>query len=234
MDAPLPSERATRFARALRGERRGRLGGALLLAGVATATLIPFAQPLVSRGATPVTAVMVLFMVTWLGAFWAISAIDRAARRDLDRLEAMRAGRARRAERFGGVPLPFALEADVFAGIVAAELAALPAWIGERLERDGVGIAVDDELPGEPHVLGLYERRPIGIGIGGRGDVDARITLYRVPLIRHARAEAALPDAVRATLLHEIGHAFGMDEGDLDRYDIGNHPLPDAIPVRRR
>jgi hypothetical protein len=35
-----------------------------------------------------------------------------------------------------------------------------------------------------------------------------------------------------ATLLHEVGHFFGMTEDDLDRYEIGNRPRPDAARVR--
>jgi hypothetical protein len=36
---------------------------------------------------------------------------------------------------------------------------------------------------------------------------------------------------VHDTLLHELGHLFGMTEGDLDGYTIGNNPRPDAQPV---
>ncbi len=233
MDAPLPSEHATRLAARLRGERRGRLGGTFLLAGVATATLLPLAQPLVARGATPITATMALFMVAWAVCYAAVAAIDRAARSDLERIDALRSARRRRGERIAGAPLPFEVDGDEFAGIVAGEHAALPAWIRGRLEAERVVIGIDDELADEPFVLGLYERRGLGVGIGGRGDVEARITLFRLPLVRHAGRAAALPDAVRDTLLHEVGHALGMSEDDLDRYDIGNDPRPDAVPVWR-
>jgi predicted Zn-dependent protease with MMP-like domain len=40
-----------------------------------------------------------------------------------------------------------------------------------------------------------------------------------------------LRQVVHDTMLHELGHLFGMTEQDLDRYTIGNNPLPDAQPV---
>lgn len=60
------------------------------------------------------------------------------------------------------------------------------------------------------------------------------ITLFRRPLIRAAGWPSRLPIQVRETLLHEVGHLLGMDEGDLDRFSIGNHPLPDAAVVPPR
>jgi hypothetical protein len=41
---------------------------------------------------------------------------------------------------------------------------------------------------------------------------------------------------VHDTLLHEVGHLFGMSEADLDRYTIGNNPAPGAhqVPEQHR
>ena len=38
---------------------------------------------------------------------------------------------------------------------------------------------------------------------------------------------------IHETLLHELGHLFGMSEHDLDEFTIGNDPLPGAQPVHR-
>jgi hypothetical protein len=42
---------------------------------------------------------------------------------------------------------------------------------------------------------------------------------------------AALHRQIHDTLLHELGHMFGMSETDLDHFTIGNNPRPDAEPV---
>jgi len=110
---------------------------------------------------------------------------------------------------------------DEFAQIVEHEIAALPSWIAQAIQSDNVAIDVADELPGQPRTLGLYRRT---------GDMS-EITLYRLPLLRAAGSREGLRRAVHDTLLHELGHLFGMSESDLDHYSIGNDPLPDAQPV---
>lgn len=61
-------------------------------------------------------------------------------------------------------------------------------------------------------LMGLYE----GAGALHSGDVfPERITLYKRS---HERAVATLPELVaevRRTILHEVGHHFGMEEEDL-------------------
>ena len=65
-------------------------------------------------------------------------------------------------------------------------------------------------------VYGLYE----GIPLTRRGDsyggvVPDKITLYWGPLARDFLDDGALADEVRNTVLHEIGHYFGLEEHDL-------------------
>lgn len=61
-------------------------------------------------------------------------------------------------------------------------------------------------------LMGLYE----GAGALHAGDAfPERITLYKKS---HERAAATLPELVaevRRTILHEVGHHFGMEEDDL-------------------
>lgn len=218
------------------GYRRGSLPGALILAVVATGAATPAATIFMQRGLSLGEGMLALFLLFLMPCYGATVWLERDARRTLRLIEARRL-RARKVERWlDGADLPFTCEEGEFSGIVQAELAALPQWIHDELERLRVPVLVADRRDGEPHVLGIYERRPVaGRSWGGSTvDVEAAITLYRLPLVRHARAAAALPDAVRETLLHEIGHAFGMSEDDLDRFTIGNDPRPDAWPVRPR
>ena len=60
----------------------------------------------------------------------------------------------------------------------------------------------------------------------------SEIVLYRRTIMRVAHHQANLRQVVHETILHELGHLFGMSESDLDQYTIGNNPRPDAQPVR--
>jgi predicted Zn-dependent protease with MMP-like domain len=113
------------------------------------------------------------------------------------------------------------VDSEDFARIVEAQYALLPAWVQDHIAAGNVAVLVDEERPGSPTTLGLYHAD------GGRSE----IWIYRRSHLRVAASRAELEQRVYKTLLHEIGHLFGMGEQDLDRYDIGNHPEPGAIHV---
>jgi predicted Zn-dependent protease with MMP-like domain len=114
---------------------------------------------------------------------------------------------------------------DEFAEIAEAELEALPPWIQARIGRGNVAIDIQDELAGSPRTLGLY-RSQMRDGLS-----QSEITLFRLPIVRAAGSVDRLRRVVHDTLLHELGHLFGMSEADLDEFSIGNHPRPDAQRV---
>ena len=61
-------------------------------------------------------------------------------------------------------------------------------------------------------LMGLYE----GAGALGAGEgMPERITLYKRPHEEVAASMRELVDEVRHTILHEVGHHFGMEEEDL-------------------
>ena len=61
-------------------------------------------------------------------------------------------------------------------------------------------------------LMGLYE----GATALGAGDgMPERITLYKRSHERSVGSMDELIDEVRKTILHEVGHHFGMDEDDL-------------------
>jgi predicted Zn-dependent protease with MMP-like domain len=119
----------------------------------------------------------------------------------------------------------FECSEDEFAEIAGAELDALPAWIQEAISRNNVAIDVEDERRGSPRTLGLFQSRTLG------GTPMNEITLYRLSIMRAAGNRARLRGVIHNTILHEIGHLFGMTEGDLDEFTIGNNPRPGAQPV---
>jgi predicted Zn-dependent protease with MMP-like domain len=114
---------------------------------------------------------------------------------------------------------------DEFAAIAESELDALPPWIQDEIARRNVAIDIEDVRAESPGTLGLYRSRM------QNGATFSEITLYRLPIVRAAGGWANLRRVIHDTLLHELGHLFGMTEGDLDGYTIGNNPQPDALPV---
>ncbi|HZC05533.1 MAG TPA: metallopeptidase family protein, partial [Ktedonobacterales bacterium] len=80
----------------------------------------------------------------------------------------------------------------------------------ETLERAGV--------PEGHTLLGLYH----GISLTRRGASDAGpevITIYRGPIERYCRGDlAAIRRQVRATVLHEVAHHFGIDHDDMPEW----------------
>lgn len=115
--------------------------------------------------------------------------------------------------------------ADELAELAEAELQALPDWIKAEIERRNVAITIEDEQEGGPTTLGLYQSYGYG------PDQMREITLYRLPIVRAARNRSDVRRIVHETLLHELGHLFGMTERDLDDYTIGNDPRDGAQPV---
>jgi predicted Zn-dependent protease with MMP-like domain len=121
--------------------------------------------------------------------------------------------------------MSFTITEDELAELAEAELRALPGWITAEIERKNVAISIEDERPGQPHTLGLYQ------SFGYGADQMREITLFRLPLMRATGSRGQLRRVVHETVLHELGHLFGMSEHDLDEYTIGNDPRPGAQPV---
>ena len=72
---------------------------------------------------------------------------------------------------------------------------------------------LDDE---DDDLLGLYQ----GIPYGERGTdyhlaVPDRITIYRRPILDICRTEEEVRAEIRDTVLHEIGHYFGLSDEEL-------------------
>lgn len=101
-----------------------------------------------------------------------------------------------------------------FEEIVARALRSLPPELQEAVKN--VEIAIEEQHPEDPDVFGLYE----GVPLPERGDWNAqlpdRIRIFRRPLIEEFSDPRALEEEIRITVLHELGHYFGLDEDHLD------------------
>ena len=93
---------------------------------------------------------------------------------------------------------------------VQAALDSLPPRLAAALRN--VAVVVEDENPEDPDLFGLYE----GIPLPERGDMAGqlpdRIAIYRLPLEEEFEDPAELQEEIRITVLHELGHYFGLDE----------------------
>ncbi len=104
------------------------------------------------------------------------------------------------------------IDADSFEVLVADALATIPEQL--RRQMDNVAIIIDDESPPGP-LFGLYEGTPLTGRGGYSGARPDRITLYLATICRAASTREDLARRVRVTLLHEVGHHFGIGEARL-------------------
>ena len=108
-----------------------------------------------------------------------------------------------------------------FEELVADALDSIPEELADEL--DNVAVVVEEwptaeQLDGRGGtLLGLYEGVPLTERgpLSYAGVMPDHITVFRGPLCAIARDEADLADQVRVTVLHEIGHYFGMDDEHL-------------------
>ncbi|WGL52156.1 metallopeptidase family protein [Nocardioides sp. BP30] len=77
-----------------------------------------------------------------------------------------------------------------------------------------VVLVEEEPPPGEAQdLLGLYDGSTLGLDAAGY--LPDRIFLYRRPLLDYCRTEAELVREVRVTVVHELGHHFGLDDARL-------------------
>jgi predicted Zn-dependent protease with MMP-like domain len=78
-------------------------------------------------------------------------------------------------------------------------LDSLPEWVREKI--GAVAVIVEDSHP--DNLMGIYD--PVG-------------GVQRIVIFRDANPTA---EEVRKTVLHEVGHYFGMEEGQLEELGLG-------------
>lgn len=76
---------------------------------------------------------------------------------------------------------------------------------------DDMGIEPPDSL------YGLYHGTPLPERTWGDGNrLPDRITIYQRPIEEDAEDETAARDMVAETLIHEVGHYFGLSEDEIE------------------
>ena len=113
---------------------------------------------------------------------------------------------------------------DAIEAMAEAVLASLPPSVAEAVgkvpivleARPHQGI-VEDGF--DPRAVGLFEG---DVAFGDAiSDRPVRIVVFYVNLMAMCRDDAELEEQLRITLLHEIGHALGLDEDEVDALGLG-------------
>jgi predicted Zn-dependent protease with MMP-like domain len=115
-----------------------------------------------------------------------------------------------------------------FEALVERALAGIPARFKEAMTN--LAIIVEDEpasdlladLGIEPPdtLLGLYQGTPLTERGGDVGDVlPDQIYLFQGPIERESDGEDDVVEAIGETLIHEIGHYFGLSEEEIEEIE---------------
>ncbi len=112
-----------------------------------------------------------------------------------------------------------------FERTVSRALGSIPDELRQRFENITVVIEEEptaDELrevgldPATGRLFGLYHGVPWGErGWDYGGALPDRIVIYRLPLLEACATREQLIEEIQLTVIHEVGHYFGLDEDQL-------------------
>jgi predicted Zn-dependent protease with MMP-like domain len=113
-----------------------------------------------------------------------------------------------------------------FEGVVAEALESLPRRFADLVENVAITVEeepTDEDLESVEHdeaddseILGIYR----GVALTERTHdaplLPDEIAVFRGPINRIARSRAEAVDEVRETVIHELGHYFGLDDEEME------------------
>ena len=116
------------------------------------------------------------------------------------------------------------MDRDLFQDLVERAVRSLPEEYAQRLEN--VDVVIEDwplphqvsksRLKRNQMLLGLYEGVPLTHRGPGYGLVPPdKITIFQKPIEDKCRREGEIEAEVRAVVIHEIGHFFGISDERL-------------------
>jgi predicted Zn-dependent protease with MMP-like domain len=89
---------------------------------------------------------------------------------------------------------------------VRGALDALPPHLAKALEN--VAVVVEEQDPNDPDLYGVWQSHEF---------MPDKITIFRRPLVESFPDSDELEREIRITVLHELGHYFGLDEDQIEK-----------------
>jgi len=109
-----------------------------------------------------------------------------------------------------------------FEQLVEQALGELPQRFATLL--DNIAIVVEEEPTGEDldlldedanELLGIYRGVPMTERSYGAPQLPDQIAIFRGPILRVARSRGDAVHEIRDTVIHELGHYFGLDDEEM-------------------
>lgn len=118
------------------------------------------------------------------------------------------------------------LSRESFERLIQQALEDLPEEFASRLEN--VALVVEEEPDAKvleqmgfdpeeaaDELFGLYQGTPLVERDTGYADVPDRIVIYMGPILRSCRSPREVVREIRNTVIHEIGHHFGLSDEEM-------------------
>jgi predicted Zn-dependent protease with MMP-like domain len=113
------------------------------------------------------------------------------------------------AKALDGLPEEFAALLDNVAVVVE----------DEPSEDDLLDLGIDpddpDADPDDGELFGLYQGVPIEARDSFYSALPDRVVIFRGPILRYCTSRREVVREIRDTVVHELGHHFGLDEDDM-------------------
>jgi predicted Zn-dependent protease with MMP-like domain len=117
---------------------------------------------------------------------------------------------------------------DKFARLVEEALRGIPRRFRDSIQN--VAIVIEDHPPArllremaadaDETLFGLYEGTPLPERGAGYGNIlPDRITIYQTPIEEACENDEEIRKCVAETLIHELGHYFGMSEEEIEEIE---------------
>ncbi|MDX3194550.1 metallopeptidase family protein [Streptomyces sp. MN03-5084-2B] len=116
--------------------------------------------------------------------------------------------------------MPVEMSRERFEELVSEALDEVPPEFARAM--DNVVVLVEEFNDEQPDIIGLYH----GIALTERtssygGVLPDRISIYRQPILAMCEDEDEVVEEVLITVVHELGHHFGIDDARLHELGWG-------------